>query len=74
VYAANVWSFDPFQPDRIYRFRLRSTGEIIRGKYVGEKTKGEIIDLQDREYEFMVDGNARVFIASEIVDPLYVGI
>ncbi len=74
MYAANVWSFDPFQPDRIYRFRLRSTGKVIRGRYVREKTKGKVIDPQDREYELMVDGNLRVFKASEILDPLYVGI
>ncbi|MCI0443369.1 hypothetical protein L0244_16050 [bacterium] len=74
MYAANVWSFDPFQPVRIYRFRLKSTGETIRGKYVRETTKGKLIPDQDREYEFMVDGNARVFKAAEIVDALFVGI
>jgi hypothetical protein len=74
VYAANVWSFDPFQPGRNYRFRLKSGGEAIRGKYIREVTKGKAIPDQDREYEFMVGDTPRVFKASEIVDPLFVGI
>jgi hypothetical protein len=74
VYAANVWNFDPYQPGRIYRFRIKSTGESLRARYIREVTKGKIIQDQDREYEFVVDGNTRVFKAPEIVDPLYVGI
>lgn len=74
MYAANVWSFDPLQPGRIYRFRVKSTGEALRGKYVREVTKGKVISDQDREYELMVDGNPRVFKSNEILDPLYVGI
>jgi hypothetical protein len=74
MYPANVWSFDPFQPGRIYRFRLKSSGESIRGRYVSEVTKGKAIADPDREYQFMIDGNARTFKSSEIVDPLFVRI
>lgn len=74
MYAANVWSFDPFQPTRIYRFRLKSSGETIRGRYVREVTKGKAISDPDREYEFMVGDSPRVIKGSEIVDPLFVGI
>lgn len=74
MYAANVWSFDPFQPGRVYRFRLKSTSESLRGKYIREVTKGKAIADQDREYEFMIDGNTRMFKAAEILDPLFVGI
>ena len=71
MYPANVWTFDPYQPGRVDRFRLKSTGETIRGRYVREVTKGKSIQDADREYEFMIDGNARMFKAAEIVDPLF---
>jgi hypothetical protein len=74
MYPANVWTFDPYQPGRVYRFRLKSTGETIRGRYVREVTKGKSISDADREYEFTIDGNARAFKATEIVDPLFVRI
>lgn len=74
MYPANVWSFDPFQPGRIYRFRLKSTGESIRGRYIGEVTKGKEIADPEREYQFTLDGNTRTFKGSEIVDPLFVRI
>lgn len=74
MYAANVWSFDPFQTGRVYRFRLKSTGETVRGRYVREVTKGKSIPDQDREYEFQIDGHARAFKVAEIIDPLFVGI
>jgi hypothetical protein len=74
MYPANVWSFDPFQTGRVYRFRLKSTGESIRGRYVGEVTKGKEIADPEREYQFTLDGNTRTFKASEIVDPLFVRI
>jgi hypothetical protein len=74
MYPANVWTFDPFQPGRVYRFRLKSTNESVRGRYVREVTKGKTIADPDREYEFMMNGNARVFKAAEIVDPLFVRI
>jgi hypothetical protein len=70
----NVWTFDPFQEPRFYKFRLKSTGEVIRGRYICEKTKGERVDPPDREYEFLVDGTKRVFKGSEILDPQYSGI
>jgi hypothetical protein len=74
MYPANVWSFDPFQPGRVYRFRLKSTGESIRGRYVSEVTKGKQIADPEREYQFTIDENTRTFKASEIVDPLFVRI
>ena len=74
MYPANVWSFDPFQPGRVYRFRLKSSGDSIRGRYISEVTKGKEIADSDREYQFMIDGNTRTFKTSEIVDPLFVGI
>jgi hypothetical protein len=74
MYPANVWSFDPFQPGRVYRFRHKSSGESIRGRYVGETTKGKEVADADREYQFTIDGNTRTFKANEIVDPLFVRI
>lgn len=74
MYPANVWSFDPFQPGRVYRFRLKSSGGSIRGRYVSEVTKGKEIADPEREYQFMIDGNTRTFKSNEIVDPLFVGI
>jgi hypothetical protein len=70
----NVWTFEPFQEARFYKFRLKSTGEVIRGRYICEKTKDQKLDLPDREYEFLVDSTKRVFKGSEILDPQYSGI
>jgi hypothetical protein len=72
--AENVWTFDPFQETRIYKFRLKGTDEVVRGRYICEKTKSQNVPPPDREYEFLVDGTKRVFKASEIMDAQYSGI
>ncbi|HSE39863.1 MAG TPA: hypothetical protein VLH08_03795 [Acidobacteriota bacterium] len=70
----NVWSFDPFQDGRFYKFRVKSNDEVIRARYICEKTKGQKLDPMEREYEFLVGDQKQVFKASEIIDPQYSGI
>ena len=70
----NVWSFDPFQDGRFYRFRVKSSDEVVRGRYVCEKAKGQKLDPMEREYEFLVGDQKRVFKAADILDPQYSGI
>jgi hypothetical protein len=73
--SGNTWSFDPFQPERKYRFRLKSTGERVEGFYKRERTKeARVSSPSEREYEFETSDGLKVFVASEIVDPQYVGI
>jgi hypothetical protein len=71
--AGNIWTFEPFQYGRYYRFRQGSDGSVVRGIYLREKFKEEKRPDPEREYEFETTDGRKTFQWKNMIEPRYVG-